>query len=182
MNIVRKLAQMKHDFAYIITNSIVNRIPAWWIRKNIYKLLGMKIGKNSRIGIGTIITYPKQIVIGDRAIINEYCFLDGRGKLYIGNNTSISIYSKFISASHNLNSNDFAYQYKPIVIDDYSFIGAGAIILEGTHLGKGCVIGAGAVAKGEYDNNKMYIGNPAKFVKERECDYSYLLYQNYYFR
>lgn len=182
MHLIHQIKQMKADFAYMLTNSVINRIPAWFIRKRIYQCLGMKIGANSRIGIGVIITYPKRIIIGDRAIINEYCFLDGRGKLYIGNNTSISIYTKLITASHNLNSDDFSYQHKPIVIEDYAFVGTGAIVLEGTHIGRGCVIGAGTVAKGLYDDDKMYIGNPARFVKKRKCDYSYLLYQNYYFR
>ena len=38
--------------------------------------------------------------------------------------------------------------FKSVSIGDYSFIGAGAIILPGTTIGKYCIIGAGAVVKG----------------------------------
>lgn len=178
----KELKQIKADFAYILTNTIINHIPAWCIRKILYKLLGMKIGKYSRIGIGTVVIYPSQISLGDHCIINEYCFLDGRGTLKIGNNTSISVYCKIISASHNLTSDNFTYQTHPIVIDDYVFIGTGAIILEGTHLGKGCAIGAGGVAKGDYEPNSIYTGNPLRKVKDRHSNYEYNLIQNYYFR
>lgn len=166
----------------MVANCFVNKIPAWWLRKILYKSLGMKIGKYARIGIGTIVVYPKRISIGDRAIINEYCFLDGRGELYIGNNVSISIYSRLVSASHKLNNDYFEYQYSPIVIENYAFVGTGAIVLEGTHLGEGCCIGAGAVVKGHYEPNSIYIGNPAVKTCSRNCNYKYELYQDYYFR
>lgn len=174
--------QIKADIAYLITNIVINHIPSWCVRKVLYQALGMKIGKNCRIGIGTIVIYPSKIELADRAIVNEYCFLDGRGGLKIGNNTSISIYTKLISASHKLNNDNFEYQFHPIIINDYAFIGAGAIILEGTEIGRGCAIGAGAVCKGNYDSDSIYFGNPANRVGVRKSDYSYELFQNYYFR
>lgn len=181
-NVWYQIQRMKVDLGYMIMNTVVNHIPAWWIRKLLYQALGMKLGKKTRIGIGTIVIYPKQIKIGNHAIINEYCFLDGRGGLIIGENASISIYSKLISASHKLNNDSFEYQHHPIIIDDYAFIGAAAIILEGTHLGRGCSIGAGSVAKGVYKSDTIYLGNPAKEVGQRNSKYDYELYQNYYFR
>lgn len=154
--------EARADFAYLFTNTFVNHLPAWWLRKFFYKLLGMKIGRYVRIGWGTIVLYPKQISIGDRSIINEYCFLDGRGGLQINSNVSISIYSKIITASHTLNSKDFKYQTHKVIIDDYAFLGAQAIVLENSYVGVGCCIGAGAVAKGKYDSDSIYLGNPAK--------------------
>ena len=87
-----------------------------------------------------------------------------------------------VSASHKINNDYFEYQYHPIIIEDYAFVGAGSIILEGTHLGKGSCIGAGAVAKGDYEAGGIYVGNPAKLIGSRKCNYSYELYQEYYFR
>lgn len=54
--------------------------------------------------------------------------------------------------------------YKTVSIDDYSFIGAGAIILPGSNIGKYCIVGAGAVVKGEIEDYSIVIGNPAKKI------------------
>lgn len=53
----------------------------------------------------------------------------------------------------------------PIHIGDGCFIGANAIILKGTILGKNCVVGAGSVVSGKYPDNVIIAGNPAKIIK-----------------
>ena len=118
----RKLMLILSDIKYIWLNEFVCRMPAWWIRRFFYKLAGMKIGKYSRIGIGTIVVRPRGIQLGERCIINEYCHMDGRGKLVIGDNVSISIYTKLISASHILNDEEFTYRSGPITIQDHVFM------------------------------------------------------------
>lgn len=170
------------DLKYIWLNMFVAYIPAWWLRKCFYRLAGMKIGQRCRIGIGTKIIRPKNIKLGDGCIINEYCHLDGRGGLTIGNETSISIYCKIVSASHDLNSNDFKYQSNKIEIHDHVFIGANAMILENTIIKRGAVIGASSVAKGIFDENKIYAGNPIKCIKDRNCLLKYELYHQAFFR
>ena len=84
------------DLQYILLNKFINQIPCWKLRKILYKRLGLTIGRNVRIGIGTIVINPSGIKIGDRSVINENCLLDGRGGLIIGHDTSISSYTKQI--------------------------------------------------------------------------------------
>lgn len=55
---------------------------------------------------------------------------------------------------------------KPIKIGDGCFIGANSIILKGTTLGRNVVVGAGSVVHGEFPDNVIIAGNPAKIVKE----------------
>ena len=57
---------------------------------------------------------------------------------------------------------------KPIVIDRNCFIGCNSIILKGTILGDGCVVGAGAVVSGKFEENSVIVGNPAKVIKKLE--------------
>ena len=188
MNYIRKthlwhIAGMIYlDLGYMLLNTFINHIPAWWLRKLLYRAAGMKIGKHCRIGIGTIIVKPHGICLGEGCIVNEYCHLDGRGGLTIGDHTSISIYTKIITASHDINSESFAYQSHEVTIGDHVFIGAGVIILEKSILGKGCVVGAGAVVKGVLECNGIYIGNPVKKVGNRVINNSYELYHDAYFR
>lgn len=157
------------DIINYINNHIVTHIPFWGIRKFFYSFLGMSIGKNSRILMGTVVFSPQNIVIGENSIINEDCVLDGRGKLVIGNNVSISMRTSVLSASHKIHSETFEYIKRNVVIQDNVWIGSGAIILPGTVLEKGAVISAGSVTKkGNYNENCVYSGVPAIEIGKRD--------------
>ncbi|MCQ2497561.1 MAG: acyltransferase [Lachnospiraceae bacterium] len=54
---------------------------------------------------------------------------------------------------------------KPISIGKNCFIGCNSIILKGTTLGDGCVVGAGAVVSGNFPDNSIIVGNPGKVIK-----------------
>ena len=41
-------------------------------------------------------------------------------------------------------------------------------ILKGTQLGDGCVVGAGAVVSGKFEENCVIAGNPAKVIRKLE--------------
>lgn len=55
---------------------------------------------------------------------------------------------------------------KPIKIGKNCFIGCNAIILKGTELGDGCVVGAGAVVSGKFEANSVIVGNPARCIRK----------------
>lgn len=172
----------KRELLYIWINKIVNKIPCWLIRKLFYVVAGLKVGKGTRINAGVIIDYPKKVVIGERCVVNENSYLDGRGGLFIGNDVSISIYSKIITASHHINSSSFEYYNDPVRVEDNVWIGVGAIILNGSIIHENAIIGAGCVFKGEASKNGIYIGNPAKMIKTRELQDKYKINNLLFFR
>ena len=49
-------------------------------------------------------------------------------------------------------------------IGDNVFIGNNAIILMGAHIGNNCIVGAGAVVSGEFSDNMVIAGNPARQI------------------
>ncbi|WP_247602466.1 DapH/DapD/GlmU-related protein [Gordonia rubripertincta] len=55
---------------------------------------------------------------------------------------------------------------RPIVVGDYCWIGAGAIILPGVVVGEGCIISAGAVVIRDCEPNGLYAGVPA--IRKRD--------------
>ena len=57
---------------------------------------------------------------------------------------------------------------RTIMIEDDVWIGARAIILPGVKIGKGCIIGAGAVVTKSSDDYSVIGGNPAKLLKLRK--------------
>lgn len=167
--------RFRSGLRYWFLNSIVNHIPAWWIRKVFYRLFGVQMGKDCRICLYTIVDYPRGISIGNRSIINENCFLDGRGGLSIGDDVSISIYSKIITASHKSNDINFEYYESSVRIENNAWLGAGAVVLDGSYIKQGSIIGAGCVFKGLAEINSIYIGNPARMIKNRSLENCYKL-------
>ena len=55
-------------------------------------------------------------------------------------------------------------KYDAIRIGDNSFIGTRAVLLQGTNIGKNCIVGAGAIVKGNFPDNSIIAGNPARIV------------------
>ena len=107
--------------------------------------------------------------------------MDGRGGLFIGNDVSISIYTKIISASHR--PSDFSYFENSVLIKDHVWTGCAAIILDGSQLNDNSIVGAGCVFKGIANKNGIYIGNPAYKIKDREMgSIPYKILYDPYFR
>ena len=53
-------------------------------------------------------------------------------------------------------------RFRPIVIEDNSFIGAGTLILPGVRIGHDTIIGAGSVVTHDIPANSVAFGNPAE--------------------
>ena len=56
----------------------------------------------------------------------------------------------------------------PIEIEDECFIGMRAIVLKGSHIGRGAVVGAGSVVVGSVPEGVVVAGNPARVVGSAE--------------
>jgi acetyltransferase-like isoleucine patch superfamily enzyme len=55
-----------------------------------------------------------------------------------------------------------------VVIEDDVWIGANCIILRGVKIGKGSVIAAGSVVKGDISAYSVVAGVPAKLIRARQ--------------
>ena len=128
---------------------IVTRAPGAYIRignnvgmsgVTIYARKGIEIGENTAIGGNT------------KILDNDFHPIEAetRNKLL---------------ADKNGGDSDLV-PAKPINIGKNCFIGCNAIILKGTELGDGCVVGAGAVVSGKFEANSVIVGNPAKVIKK----------------
>lgn len=101
--------------------------------------------------------------------IQQDAYLDGSGGLTIGEGVVIS--TKVIILTHDWSflkrekrKDDFTNAYKPVIVGENSFIGAGSVVLPGTSIGKYCIVGAGAVVKGAIEDYSIMAGNPAKKI------------------
>jgi maltose O-acetyltransferase len=114
--------------------------------------------------------------MGKNSVINADCSLDCRGGISIGDNVSISKAVNIITADHDLNSPQFEGRQKPVIIEDYVWIGTRAMILPGCTIGKGAVVAAGAVVTKNVPAFSVIAGVPARIIKSRITDLDYTLY------
>jgi len=147
-------------------------IPFHHIRRFIYRMFGMKIGKGSTLHMGAVFYKIKNIEIGKDTIVGENAVLDGREKILIGDHVDIASEVMIYNSQHDINSNDFAKVEEvikePVEVGYYVFIGPRAIILPGIKIGKGAVVAAGAVVTKDVPDFKIVGGVPAKEIGERE--------------
>jgi acetyltransferase-like isoleucine patch superfamily enzyme len=111
------------------------------------------IGEDSDIGCHTVITSVSGIYLESSVLIAARCYIGGAR--YHTGNREVPILKQGV------------YSRGPIRIGSGSWIGAGAIVLDGVTIGKGCVIGAGSVVTKDVPDFWIAAGVPAKPVQNR---------------
>jgi acetyltransferase-like isoleucine patch superfamily enzyme len=133
----------------------------------------VRIGPKAFLRKGIVIDAQRgSIDMGRSVSLNDYTILLGRGGITIGNDVRIAAHAMVVSFDHNFDDPRQPIRMqgvtkKPVVIEDDVWIGAGAKILGGSHISKGCVIGATAVVKGKTEPYGIYVGAPARLVRRR---------------
>lgn len=144
-------------------------IPFHHYRRLVYRIFGIKIGRGSTIHMFASFYNPFNIEIGKDTIIGEWAVLDGRDRLVIGDHVDIASNVMIYNAEHDINSSGFTKaRLETVVIEDYVFIGPRAIILPGVKIGKGAVVGAGAVVTKDVPELTIVGGVPAKEIGKRD--------------
>lgn len=146
----------------------VGHIPSHSIRRFFYMFSGIKMGKGAVIHMWANFFQPNNISIGDDTIIGGHVFLDGRAPIRIGDHVDIASEVMIYNSQHDLEKKDFSAKEEPVEIADYVFIGPRAIILPGVKIGKGSVVGAGAVVTKDVPKFAIVGGVPAKIIGERK--------------
>jgi acetyltransferase-like isoleucine patch superfamily enzyme len=135
--------------------------------------LGAKIHETAEIGDATIEGNKSYLVIGafsfiGRVSIDLHCLVE------IGEKVCINDGVRILSASHDVSDPKWGHTYGEIFIDDFAWIGTGAIILPGVRIGRGAVVGAGAVVSKSVGIGKIVVGNPAREIsKSRSSQLDY---------
>ena len=155
-------------FNAFITHLPLYRLRHWYLRS----FLGVRIGRGSAVHMGCFVT-GSAIVIGGDTVINRNAYLDGRGKLTIGDHVSISPETYILSLDHDPQSKTFDAFPGPVCIEDFAWIGARAMILSSVTVHKGAVIAAGAVVTKDVDAFTIVGGVPAKPIGQRSADIFY---------
>ena len=113
-----------------------------------------------------------RISIGARSWIGPYCLIYGNGNVRIGEDVLIAAHSSINTVSHVMRDTDSPINAQgiycdPVTIEDDVWIGLNCTILQGITIGRGSVVGAGAVVTKDLPPWSVAMGVPARIVGSR---------------
>lgn len=160
-----------------LCNHWVNAIPSHSIREAFYRqVMGFDIPQGASLLMGLRFTAAKGFSIQPGSVINQHCHLDTRGGITIGASVSISPEVMILTADHDIDSPEFSGRDRPVVVEDFVFIGSRALILPGVTLARGSVVAAGSVVTRSTEPYSVVGGAPAKHIRRREAELTYSLH------
>lgn len=139
--------------------------------KDLFKHCGERVF----IEAGFHCDYGQQINIGHDVYINQDCLIIDspieQGLITIGDHCLIGPHVQLLAVSHNIAPADRkANIAQPITLEENVWIGGGAILLGGIHIGKNSVVGAGSVVTRPVPDNTVVAGNPARVIRTIKDD------------
>lgn len=136
-----------------------------------------KFQRFTRYSSTVVFVDKNKISIGNNCWIWHHSIIDGSNGVHIGEGVQIGAWVGIFSHSSHLairlHGHDYinidkdrrlGYVRAGVEIGDYSFIGAGACILPGVKIGRGCLVAAGAVVSKNVPDFSIASGNPAKVI------------------
>jgi acetyltransferase-like isoleucine patch superfamily enzyme len=163
-----------------------------------YNTKEKKFYNKTRISSSAKLVDKKNINIKNNVWVGHYCLLDGIGGIEIGQGVHIASHSciythssqnsirllgeKYIEIPTNKRP---GYIVDNVIIGEYTFIGASSVILAGSSIGKGCIIAAGSIVKGDFPDRSVIAGNPAKIIGDTQSIDAKIIseggnFENYY--
>lgn len=136
------------------------------LRGELLRLYGIRIPPSSRVAQRVRLA-GTNVEIGSHCHITDGCFIDD--DVSIGNRVNIGPRAMLLTGTHDIGPHECRRVNnisKRVTIEDGCWIGAGAIILPGVTVRAGCVVGAGAVVTKHTDPDGLYVGCPAKRVRD----------------
>jgi acetyltransferase-like isoleucine patch superfamily enzyme len=163
------------------------------MRRATWRALAKRFGHGVRIGRGALATHPETFEIGDGVFVGEQAFIQGRfdGRCVIGNHAWLGPQSYFdardleigdhvgwgpgarvLGSEHTGVPEDVPIVQtdlviEPVRIGPWADIGVNAVVLPGITVGKGAIVGAGAVVTHDVPDFAVVVGVPARLLRWR---------------
>ena len=132
------------------------------------KIFGAKIGKGVNIKPSVNIKYPWRLKIGDYSWIGENVWIDNLADVEIGKNCCVSQGAMLLTGNHNYKKHTFDLIIGKIILEDGVWIGAKSIVNNNVICRQHSVLSTNSVLSKNTDAYFIYVGNPAKIIRQRE--------------
>lgn len=137
---------LRSQFGYCAKNAII-RYPI-----KIYNPNGLFVYENTSLAHDILIINSSK----EKVIVKRNSVIAARTTFVTNNHISIVSIPLFL-----LHTNDIS---EDIIVEEDCWIGTGAIILAGAHLGRGSIVGAGSIVTKDIPPYAVVAGNPAKII------------------
>ena len=141
------------------------------LRWRLLRVVGMDVQPAT---IGPAVYFgTTRIEIGPGVQIGREAWFDGAAPILLHPRAGVGPRSMIITGAHELGgSADRVGPLvpQPIVIGEGAWLGAGVMVLPGVTIGAGCVVGAGAVVVRDCAPHGLYVGSPARRLRDLDPD------------
>lgn len=164
------------------------------MRRVIVRTIARRCGDNLRIGIGVGFKHLETFELGDGVFIGDQAYLQGRfdgtctigsftwigpqcyfdaRHLVIGDNVGWGPGSRVLGSEHTglpveLPIIQTDLEIRPVNVEDGADIGVNAVLLPGITVGRGAIVGAGAVVTRDVPPLAVVTGVPARIIRWRD--------------
>lgn len=126
-------------------------------------------GENFKAFTFVRVSFGYNLHVGDNVVIHRHVLLDDRGGIEIGDGSSVSDFANVYSHSHNIVDGRIVYLPKTVIGKGVR-ITYHATILAGTTIADDSMIGAGSMLTKDTEPHWVYVGVPARKVKEKSAE------------
>lgn len=108
-----------------------------------------------------------RVTLEDDVAIHAFTHIFGGGGVHIGARTQISAGCSIAAITHSEQITTRHHGIElPVIIEEDCWLGTGAIVLPGVRIGRGSIIGAGAVVTKDVPALSIAVGVPARVVRQ----------------
>jgi putative colanic acid biosynthesis acetyltransferase WcaF len=133
----------------------------------VLRLFGATVGRGVVLKNRINVKYPWNIQIGDHAWIGEGVWIDSLAMVTIGSNCCLSQGAMIETGNHDWTRTTFDLVVKPVIVEDGAWAAVKSLLLPGSRLASHAILAAGSVLSGDTEPYGIYVGVPARKVKER---------------
>ena len=134
-----------------------------------FKLAGglIEVGPSCRVRDFVILKSSGALVVGARATISYGAIIHCEKRIELGEGVGLADRVTILDSEHLVEGQerswrDVPIETDPVLIGENTSIFANAIVLMGTRLGPGCMVGATSIVRGDHPANTLLIGAPAR--------------------
>ncbi|MBN8697672.1 MAG: WcaF family extracellular polysaccharide biosynthesis acetyltransferase [Bacteroidetes bacterium] len=147
---------------------INSAFPISGIKVMLLRMFGARIGKGVVIKPHVNIKYPWKLTIADHVWIGEDVWIDNLTQVVIEENVCISQGALLLCGNHNYKKETFDLVLGEIKLEKGVWIGAKSTVCPGVTCHSHAVLTVGSVATSNLEAYKIYQGNPAQLIRERQ--------------